>query len=55
MNTEMNVQAAATGKIGRLPFLDLKRETARTLMMAERRRGGAQTNEGERPQNHETH
>ena len=36
MNTEMNVQAAATGKLGRLPYLDLKRETARTLMMAER-------------------
>ena len=36
MNTEMNVQASATGKLGRLPYLDLKRETARTLMMAER-------------------
>ena len=32
----MNVQASATGKLGRLPYLDLKRETARTLMMAER-------------------
>lgn len=36
MNTEMNVQGTLTGKLGHLPYLDLKRETARTLMMAER-------------------
>ncbi|OZG57108.1 short-chain dehydrogenase [Bifidobacterium myosotis] len=36
MNTEMNVQGTSTGKLGHLPYLDLKRETARTLMMAER-------------------
>ncbi|WP_219846523.1 MULTISPECIES: SDR family NAD(P)-dependent oxidoreductase [unclassified Bifidobacterium] len=36
MNTEMNMQGTSTGKLGRHPYLNLKRETARTFMMAER-------------------
>lgn len=36
MDTEMNVRGTASGKLARLPYLDLGRETARTLAKAER-------------------
>ncbi|MBW3091500.1 SDR family NAD(P)-dependent oxidoreductase [Bifidobacterium sp. 82T10] len=36
MNTEMNVRGAASGKLARLPYLDLRRETAKALSKAER-------------------
>ncbi|KFI48944.1 short-chain dehydrogenase/reductase SDR [Bifidobacterium biavatii DSM 23969] len=36
MDTEMNVRGAASGKLARLPYLDLRRETAKALAKAER-------------------
>ncbi|PJM79870.1 SDR family NAD(P)-dependent oxidoreductase [Bifidobacterium scaligerum] len=36
MNTEMNVRGSSTGKLARLPYLSLRRETAKALAKAER-------------------
>ncbi|KFJ01236.1 SDR family NAD(P)-dependent oxidoreductase [Bifidobacterium stellenboschense] len=36
MDTEMNVRGAASGKLARLPYLDLHRETGKVLAKAER-------------------
>ncbi|KAB8293607.1 SDR family NAD(P)-dependent oxidoreductase [Bifidobacterium avesanii] len=36
MDTEMNVRGAVSGKLARLPYLDLRREAVRTLARAER-------------------
>lgn len=36
METEMNVKSAATGKISRLPYLDLQKETVKAMKKAEK-------------------
>ncbi|NMM97866.1 SDR family NAD(P)-dependent oxidoreductase [Bifidobacterium olomucense] len=36
MNTEMNVRGSSTGKLARLPYLNMRRETEKALAKAER-------------------